>query len=81
MRIIVKELSGRNIRLRLPSGLVMNRLSATILAAKLKKYNVSLSRKQLYTLLRAVKAYKAQHPQWKVVEIHSSNGEYVEIVL
>lgn len=81
MQIVIKEPGRKKRHISLPSWLVTNRLSATILAAKLKEYDVSLSRKQLNTLFRAVKAYKAQRPEWKLVEIHSSNGEYVEIVL
>lgn len=81
MQIVIKEPGRKKRHISLPSWLVTNRLSATILAAKLKEYGVFLSRKQLHMLFRAVKAYKAQHPQWKLVEVRNSNGEYVEIVL
>lgn len=81
MRITVNEGSGKSIRLCLPSGLVLNRLSAGFLSAKLKEQNVYISGKQLRILFRAIKGYKAAHPEWKLIEAHGSNGEIVEIVV
>ena len=81
MRITVKESGGTNLCLRLPSGLMLNRLSAYIFSATLRKYHLEISGEQLYILCRAVKEYKAKHPQWKLVEICDQKGDIVEIVL
>ena len=81
MRIIINEGSGKSRRLHLPSGLMLSRLSATIVSASLRKNRVNISGKQLRTLFRAIKAYKKAHPGWKLVEVHSHKGEIVEIVL
>ena len=81
MRIVVNECDGKNRRLCLPSGLVFNRVSAVLLSVALKKKNVKISGKQLRLLFREIKAYKAKRPEWKLAEVHSKNGDMVEIVL
>ena len=43
MNIIVNEVGGKNIHLRLPSSLVLNRLSANLLSVKLKDKNLNIS--------------------------------------
>jgi len=81
MKIVVKESRDRNIRLHLPNGLAMNSMSAAILSAKLRKKKVNISGKQLHLLFKAAKRYKSRHPEWKLVEIQSSDGNYIEISL
>ena len=81
MRIVVKENEGKNINLRLPSGLVLSRLSAAIISSELKHKQVNISGKQLYTLFRAIKAYKKGHPEWKLVEVYGQDSSSVDIVI
>ena len=81
MRINITQSSGDIIRLRLPHGLVLNGLSATLFSAKLKKADVNLSGKQLRILFRAIRKYKREHPEWKLIEVQSQDGDTVEIVL
>ena len=81
MRITVNDGNGKNIRLCLPSRLVLNRLSAALISAELKRKNINVSGKQLHILFRAVKVYKAAHPEWKLLEVHSNDGETVEITI
>ncbi len=81
MRIIITEHGKKKRRICLPSWLVMNRLAASFLAASIRDHKGNISGKQLHTLFRAVKAYKSTHPEWKLVEIHSCDGDHVEITL
>lgn len=81
MRIIVKENGGPNIRLRLPSGLVLNRMSARLVSAELRKRNMNISAEQLHLMFRAIKAYKKAHPEWKLVEMQNQKGERIEVVM
>jgi len=81
MQITVRGYGGKQIRLRLPSGLVLNRLSAILLSAVLKNKDINISGKQLHILFREIKAYKATHPEWKLIEVHSHDGEIIEIVV
>ena len=81
MRIIVNEWGGEKIHLRVPSGLALNGLSARLLSGSLKEKGMDISAKQLHILFRAIKAYKATHPEWKLVEVHSHDGDTVEVVV
>lgn len=81
MKVIVKETTGTDVNLPLPSGLVFNPVSATILAGLCKKYGVAVSRKQMVDFLKLVREYKKNHPDWRFIEVDSPDGEHVEIVL
>jgi len=81
MRIFITKADQKALRLHLPTGLILSRLSAACLSVSLKKKNTNISGKQLYTLFRAVKKYKKTHPQWKLVDGQTSDGEYFQIVL
>ncbi len=80
MHIIIKEHDKKQLRLHLPSGLVINRLSAGFLSASLKKKGIDVSGKQMHILLQEIKKYKSAHPEWKLVEVYGQSGEFVEIV-
>ena len=81
MYICVNERNERSIRLRLPSGLILNRLSATIVSTALKEEKVNISAESLNILFREIKRYKATHPEWKLVEVYNNEGKTVEIRL
>lgn len=81
MRITVKERGGKNLHLCIPNGLVLNRLSAGILSAALKDKSPNISGRQLHILFRAIKTYKATHPQWRLAEVQSPNGEMIVIII
>lgn len=80
MDIIVREGKGKTIHLRLPTGLVMNGVSAAVLSARLRMQGVDISAKQLRILFHAIKDYQSAYPDWKLVEVESGNGTFVEIV-
>ena len=81
MRVVVKEGSRRVFHLRLPTGLMLNPVSAGVISIKLRETDVKISGKQLYVLFRAIKRYKKKHPEWKLVEVESRSGEAVEVVI
>ena len=81
MRIAVNRSNGKDLRLYLPSGLMMNRTSAFLLSASLKKTGTNISGKQLYILFQAAKRYQSAHSEWKLIEVHDQDGETVEIIL
>ncbi len=81
MHIIVNESKGKSIKLRLPSRLALNGLSAALLSKALNNQNIVIAAKQLRILFRAIKKYKIKHPKWKLVEIYSHDGTFVEITL
>lgn len=81
MNIIINEVGGKTIHLRLPSALVLNPLSANLLSVKLKENHLNISSKQLQILFQAIKTYKLNHPEWKLVEVYGHDGDTVEIVV
>ena len=80
MNIIVKD-SSTHFWLLLPTGLLLNRLSARIVSHFLKKANISLTRSQAMSLIKAIKRYKRRHHKWKLVEVQGKNRDRVEIKL
>lgn len=81
MRIRISGAPSGGFSLRLPTGLLLNGLTAPLLARKLRKQGIELSAKSLRMLFRAVKAYKKAHPQWSIVKVESTRGERVDIRL
>lgn len=81
MKLIVNEITGNDVNLNVPSGLLMNPVAAAVLAKILKKHGVELSRKQISEFMKIVQEYKQTHPEWKLVEVDSPDGEHVEVIL
>ena len=85
MRIYVNDSDGTNINIRIPTGLFLNRLTAFILFKVLHTVpgvpEVPLTKEQAYALINALRRYKRTHPGWKLVEVHSADGDVVEIRL
>lgn len=86
MKIYVNDNEGTNIKIRIPTGLLLNRITALILSKVLTTApgipdNIRLSKQQIYFLLKTIKNYKKNHPSWKLIEVHSADGDIVEITL
>lgn len=81
MKILVKSSDGHNIRLPIPSGLVLNRFSAGFASKHLKKYGLDATKEQAVAFIKALNHYRRKHPEWVLVEIQSSDGEYVKVKL
>ena len=83
MRIMVKGGSHTDVNLVIPTNLIFNRVSILLLQQICKKQNVDLplSKKQLIDFMKVIRKYKRHHPNWKLVEVESADGEKVEISL
>lgn len=81
MRIVVQESKGKTIRIVLPTGLLLNRATALIMPGMLEKQGISLTRDQAVRIVQAIHVCRRHHPGWKLVEVESSNGDYVEVTL
>lgn len=78
MRIIVKDSDMRfPIKLHLPTSILLSRFALRFLPPSMK----SITREQAKKLIRELKRCKKRYPGWKLVEVHSADGEYVEIRL
>lgn len=82
MKIHVIEKGVQKMNLRLPTGLLLNRFTAC-LAPHFMKDNEgpSITGAQAYRFIKTLKEYKANHPEWVLVEVQSANGDLVEIRL
>ena len=80
MRIIAKG-EEYHVRLRIPTGLVFNRLTAAAIAKEAGKYGVKLSPRQTCILIKALKEYRRTHPDWVLAEVRGADGEYVFVKL
>ncbi len=81
MKIVAKECSRERINLIFPTGLLLNRLTAGMAVKAMQEKGITVSREGVLAFLRAVKQYRKTNPQWVLVEVKSSSGEYVEIKL
>lgn len=81
MKIIVNEGDGKQIKIVLPTGMLLNRLTASMLPDLLEKKGIAITREQAVRLVQAIRSCRRHHPDWKLAEIDSSNGEHIEITL
>ena len=78
LTVIEKE---HNIRLRIPTGLALNRVTGILICKAAQKHGVTLTPRQVGAFLEALHTYRKAHKDWVLVEVNSSNGEYVQIKL
>ena len=81
MKIVVTTKEGPNIRLPIPSGLVLNRFVAGFAPQYLKEYGLDITKEQAISFVKALNRYRRKHPEWVLVEAQTSSGEYVKVKL
>lgn len=81
MKVHVKEVSGRGILIRFPSGLIFNRLSAVILPGILKQNGINLTREQAVAMVKTVNDCRRRFRNWNLVEVQDSGGDTVVVKL
>ena len=81
MRIEVSGENERHIRITVPTGLLLNRLTASVVASSASKRGISLTQEQTVKLIRLLDECRKRYADWKIVEIETSDGEYIEITL
>ncbi len=78
MKISIKS-DDLKLTLRLPTGLILNRLTAGIVCRKLKKEGIHLTRKQTVLFIKELKKYKKKHRDWNLVEISENDTNSIVI--
>ena len=81
MRIVVKSNEGPNLWLPSPSGLVLNRFVAGFAPKYLREYGLNITKEQAISFIKELNRYRRKHPEWVLVEVESSDGEYVKVKL
>ena len=80
MRIIVRD-GEHNLNIPIPTGLVVNRLTARVACAALKKQGVPITQRQMARLMKAWRRFRRHYPKWTLVEVEGHEGEQVKIEL
>ena len=82
MRVIIKDNDrSRPIKLRFPTALLFNRLTASLAPIVLRDSEVTITRHQAVRLVKELKRCKRKFRDWKIVEVKSADGEWVEVRL
>ena len=81
MRIVVKSPEGPNLWLPLPSCLLLNRFVAGFAPKYLKPQGIDITKEQAVAFVKELNRYRRKHPEWVLVEVKSSDGDYVKIKL
>lgn len=81
MKIIVREKQGRKFSLTIPTGLMLNRTTAFLLSGVLEMKGITLTRKQTMRMIQVIRACRRSCPDWKLIEVESGDGSYLEISL
>ncbi len=84
MRVLVKD-SKRTIRFWLPTSLIFSNITAEIASRTMSQYVsepcVNLSAVQLRALFAEFRRIKRQYGSWILVDVQSSEGQTVNIIL
>ena len=83
MKIVIKGSEHKTIRILLPTRLVFNRPAIALWYAFGGEAAASLpcTKEQLFTLIKTFYRCRRTFPDWTLVEVTSSDGEYVKVKL
>ena len=81
MLIVIKESEKKKICFRIPTRLMINSFTACIVPRFIKGHDVKITPKQLINFFRTIHKCRRRCKNWDIVEVASSNGEYVRIRL
>ena len=76
IRIRSKE---TNLTLRLPTGMVFNRVGIGMAYGFLKGKNMPLTKDQALIIAKGIRDFRRRNGHWKLVEVYSPDEEQVEI--
>ena len=80
MKIRIRS-EDANFSLPVPTGLVLNPITAEILAKLLREYPVPVTGGQILRLFSAIRQFRRRNKDFILVEVHSADGEEVLIKL
>ncbi len=77
MLIKVKENGHHRINLWIPNFLFANRFTAWLFSRKSR----NITYRQVWSVICAFKKFQRKNGKWKLVEVSSSDGEEIEIIV
>lgn len=81
MIVKVRAEDGPNLTIPIPTALLCSRLTAGFSAKMMAQNGVNATPEQMVRFFRAARQYKRKHPDWVMVEVESSTGDYVYVKL
>lgn len=83
MKIVIKGPGHRTLRILLPTRLVFNRPAIALWYAFGRESAAALpcTKTQLFALIKTFYGCRRRFPNWTLVEVTSSGGEYVKVSL
>ena len=81
MIVKVRAKDGPNLTIPIPTALLCNRLTAGFSAKIMEQNGVHATPEQMVRFFRTARQYKRKHPDWVMVEVKSSEGDYVYVKL
>lgn len=81
MQIVVRDGVGTNIRLRIPTGLVLNRIIVLVARTVLKSQGIDVPREAALHFLAEIRTCQRHHRDWVLAEVHRSGGMEIIVIL
>ena len=81
MIVKVRAQDGPNLTIPIPTSLLCSRLTAGFSAKMMEQNGVNATPEQMVRFFRTARQYKRKHPDWVMVEVESSTGDYVYVKL
>ena len=81
MIVKVRAKDGPNLTIPIPTSLLCSRLTAGFSAKMMAQNGVHATPEQMVRFFRAARQYKQKHPDWVMVEVETSTGDYVYVKL
>ena len=73
--VICKE--EKNINLRLPNWIFLNKIVCKCIYKKLNEINVKVNKNQFCDLIKLCKKYKKKNKGWKIIEVYQRNEQVI----
>ena len=81
MIVKIRSAEGPNLFIPLPTALFCNRLTAGFAAKAMEQNGWTATPEQMARFFRVARQCKRRNPDWVMVEVQSSNGDYVYVKL
>lgn len=81
MKIAITNKNKKRFCICVPTWLLLNHVTVLFIPKMLERQVVRLTYRQAVWLLGALHTCRRRHIGWKLIEVHSANGEDVEISL
>ena len=81
MIVKVRAKDGPNLTIPIPTALLCSRLTAGFSAKMMAQNGLNATPEQMIRFFRTARQYKKRHPDWVMVEVESSTGDYVFVKL